>query len=40
LIAVIADTHLPKGNRELPEECIRLEAALLRDGGFRARGPG
>jgi uncharacterized protein len=30
LVAVIADTHLPRGSRRLPEECIeRLRAADL-----------
>jgi uncharacterized protein len=29
-IAVISDTHLPRGSRQLPEECVRrLEAADL-----------
>jgi uncharacterized protein len=29
-VAVIADTHLPRGNRRLPEECVRrLRAAQL-----------
>ena len=27
-IAVISDTHLPRGNRRLPEDCVaRLKAA-------------
>jgi putative phosphoesterase len=30
LIAIIADTHLPKGSRELPRQCVeRLRAAEL-----------
>jgi putative phosphoesterase len=30
IIAVIADTHLPRGNRRLPEACVaRLQAADL-----------
>jgi putative phosphoesterase len=27
VIAVIADTHMPKGNRELPPRCVELLAA-------------
>jgi len=27
LVAVIADTHLPRGSRRLPEECVRRLAA-------------
>jgi putative phosphoesterase len=35
LIAVIADTHLPRGTRRLPAECLRLlsEADLVLHGG-------
>jgi uncharacterized protein len=35
LIAVIADTHLPRGARRLPAECLRLltEADLVLHGG-------
>jgi len=38
LIAVISDTHLPRGSRRLPEACVkRIEAAdlLLHAGDFR-----
>jgi putative phosphoesterase len=37
LIAVIADTHLPRGTRSLPDECVRRIAAadlLLHAGDF------
>jgi putative phosphoesterase len=39
MIAVIADTHLPKGKRELPAECvakIRAAEALIHAGDFSA----
>jgi uncharacterized protein len=39
LIAVIADTHMPKGRRALPEECvarIREAEALIHAGDFSA----
>jgi putative phosphoesterase len=39
LIAVIADTHMPKGKRELPDECvekIRTADALIHAGDFSA----
>jgi len=39
LIAVIADTHMPKGRRALPEECvarIRAADALIHAGDFSA----
>jgi putative phosphoesterase len=39
LIAVIADTHMPKGERELPREClarIRTAEALIHAGDFSA----
>jgi putative phosphoesterase len=39
LIAVIADTHMPKGRRELPEDCvarIREADALIHAGDFSA----
>jgi uncharacterized protein len=39
LIAVIADTHMPKGTRELPPECaerIRAAEALIHAGDFAA----
>jgi len=39
LIAVIADTHMPKGKRRLPEECVEriCEAeALIHAGDFSA----
>jgi uncharacterized protein len=39
LIAVIADTHMPKGKRALPEECIaqiRRADALIHAGDFAA----
>jgi uncharacterized protein len=39
MIAVIADTHMPKGRRELPEECvarIRAADALIHAGDFSA----
>jgi hypothetical protein len=39
LIAVIADTHMPKGSRELPDRCVRLlgEAeAVIHAGDFSA----
>jgi uncharacterized protein len=39
LIAVIADTHMPKGKRALPEEClarIREADALIHAGDFSA----
>ncbi len=39
LIAVIADTHMPKGTRELPAECvekIRAAEALIHAGDFSA----
>jgi putative phosphoesterase len=39
VIAVIADTHMPKGRRELPVECvkkIRAADALLHVGDFSA----
>jgi putative phosphoesterase len=39
LIAVIADTHLPRGSRRLPERCVELiEAAelLIHAGDFSA----
>lgn len=34
-VAVISDTHLPRGGRELPEECVRLlrGADLILHGG-------
>lgn len=38
-IAVIADTHMPKGRRELPTECverIRAADALIHAGDFSA----
>ena len=37
LVAVIADTHLPRGSRRLPEECVRRLAAadaVLHAGDF------
>lgn len=36
-LAVIADTHLPRGDRRLPEECVRLlrEADLILHAGGR-----
>jgi putative phosphoesterase len=40
LIAVIADTHMPKGSRRLPERCVELlgEAeAVIHAGDFFAR---
>ncbi len=40
LVAVIADTHLPRGGRRLPEECVaRLRAAdvILHAGDFTSR---
>jgi putative phosphoesterase len=39
LIAVLADTHMPKGRRALPEECvarIREAEALIHAGDFSA----
>jgi uncharacterized protein len=39
VIAVIADTHMPKGGRELPAECverIRAAEALIHAGDFSA----
>ncbi|MDX6634583.1 MAG: uncharacterized protein QOF06_786 [Solirubrobacterales bacterium] len=39
MIAVIADTHMPKGKRALPEECvarIREADALIHAGDFSA----
>jgi putative phosphoesterase len=39
MIAVVADTHMPKGNRTLPEECvrrIRAADALIHAGDFSA----
>ena len=39
MIAVIADTHMPKGRRELPAECvdkIRAADALIHAGDFAA----
>lgn len=39
MIAVIADTHMPKGRRELPAECverIRAAEALIHAGDFSA----
>jgi putative phosphoesterase len=39
LIAVIADTHMPKGERRLPDECverIRAADALIHAGDFSA----
>jgi putative phosphoesterase len=39
MIAVIADTHMPKGKRALPEECvarIRAAEALIHAGDFSA----
>lgn len=39
MIAVIADTHMPKGKRELPAEClerIRPAEALIHAGDFSA----
>jgi uncharacterized protein len=39
MIAVIADTHMPKGRRALPEECvarIRAAEALIHAGDFSA----
>jgi len=39
MIAVLADTHMPKGRRELPEECvarIRAADALIHAGDFSA----
>lgn len=39
MIAVLADTHMPKGRRELPEECvarIREADALIHAGDFSA----
>ncbi|HEX6780423.1 MAG TPA: metallophosphoesterase family protein [Solirubrobacterales bacterium] len=39
MIAVIADTHMPKGRRALPEECvarIRAADALIHAGDFTA----
>jgi uncharacterized protein len=39
MIAVIADTHMPKGRRELPEDCvarIREADALIHAGDFSA----
>jgi len=50
-IAIVSDTHMPKGRRELPEECVRLclDADLIIHGGdfmepsilelFRSFGP-
>ena len=40
LVAVIADTHLPRGARRLPEECVRRLAAadaILHAGDLLAR---
>jgi putative phosphoesterase len=39
LIAVLADTHMPKGDRRLPERCLRLVAesdAVIHAGDFFA----
>ncbi|HEU5061957.1 MAG TPA: metallophosphoesterase family protein [Solirubrobacterales bacterium] len=39
MIAVIADTHMPKGKRRLPEECverIRQAEAVIHAGDFSA----
>jgi len=39
LIAVIADTHMPKGSRRLPERCVELVAAaeaVIHAGDFLA----
>jgi uncharacterized protein len=39
LIAVIADTHMPRGNRRLPERCLELicaAEALIHAGDFFA----
>jgi putative phosphoesterase len=39
MIAVLADTHMPKGRRALPEECvarIRAAEALIHAGDFSA----
>jgi putative phosphoesterase len=39
VIAVVADTHMPKGRRELPEACvekIRAAEALIHAGDFSA----
>jgi putative phosphoesterase len=39
MIAVIADTHMPKGRRALPDECvarIRAAGALIHAGDFSA----
>jgi putative phosphoesterase len=39
MIAVIADTHMPKGKRELPADCvarIREASALIHAGDFSA----
>jgi len=50
-IAIVSDTHMPKGKRELPEECVRIcrDADLIVHGGdfmeasvlefFRGLGP-
>ena len=34
-IAIVSDTHMPKGRRELPEECVRIcrESDLIIHGG-------
>ena len=40
MIALIGDTHLPRGTRRLPDECLRLLAeadAILHVGDFTAR---
>ena len=39
MIAVVADTHLPRGGRTLPEQCLRLLAAaslVVHAGDFTA----
>ena len=41
LVAVISDTHLPRGTRALPDECVRLLAAadlVLHAGDFVSTG--
>jgi putative phosphoesterase len=39
MIAVVSDTHMPKGKRQLPEECvekIRAAGAVIHAGDFSA----
>lgn len=38
LIAILADTHLPRGSRALPQACLeRVRAADLRAGRYRIK---